>query len=236
MYNDRLLLLLDMLDITGSITQRNKVGAQRNLIFVCLVALANLVCKDLRESTPTILMQTDFGDIGIEVYLEEAPITAKNFLRYVDENRYRGGFFYRVVRLDNQPDSDVKIEVIQGGIGFGEGDLRLPPISHETTRETGILHKNGTISMARAEPGTASSEIFICVGDQPELDFGGRRNSDGQGFAAFGSVVKGMEVVRAIHRQPANGQMLTTPVKILGIKRLRKGAQFADSTVGEGSK
>jgi len=225
-----------MLDITGSITQENTVGDRRGLMLTALLVLASLVCKDLQESAPRILIQTDLGDICIEVYSEKAPITVKNFLRYVDENRYKASSFYRVVRLDNQPDNDVKIEVIQGGIGFIESDLRLPPISHETTRKTGILHKSGTISIARAEPGTASSEIFICVGDQPELDFGGRRNPDGQGFAAFGSVIKGMEVVHAIHREPADGQVLTTPVKILGIRRLKKGAIFTDSIGDEGSK
>ena len=123
------------------------MGAQRILIFFCLVALANLVCKDTRESAPLILIQTDCGDILVEVYLNEAPITAKNFLRYVAEHRYIDASFYRVVRLDNQPDNDVKIEVIQGGIGFVESDLRLLPINHETTQKTRILHKNGTISM-----------------------------------------------------------------------------------------
>lgn len=209
---------------------------RRCLMLAALLVLATLVCENLRESAPLVLMQTDLGDICIKVYSEKAPITVKNFLRYVDEDRYKEGSFYRAVTMDNQPDNDVKIEVIQGGMGFVESDLRLPPIRHETTQETGILHKNGTISMARAEPGTASSEIFICVGDQPELDFGGRRNPDGQGFAAFGRVIEGMEVVQAIHREPADGQVLTTPVKILGIRRLRKGAIFADSSGDEGSK
>jgi peptidyl-prolyl cis-trans isomerase A (cyclophilin A) len=93
----------------------------------------------------------------------------------------------------------------------------LRPIFHETTAETGILHTNGVISMARWEPGTATSEFFICVGDQPELDYGGRRNPDGQGFAAFGKVIKGMNVVKKIHVQPADGQYLNPVIPILEV-------------------
>jgi peptidyl-prolyl cis-trans isomerase A (cyclophilin A) len=175
------------------------------------------------------MLSTDLGDIIIEVYLDKAPATAANFLRYVDENRYREAQFYRVVTMDNQPNSDIKIEVIQGGIGFIESELRLGPIEHETTDKTGILHTNDVISMARAGPGTASSEFFICIGDQPELDFGGKRNPDGQGFAAFGRVVKGMDVVRKIQVQPEKNQMLIKPIRITNVKRISelKGDNYA---------
>ena len=169
---------------------------------------------------PQVLLKTELGDIQLEIYLEAAPVTAKNFFRYVDENRFEGANFYRVVTMDNQPNNDVKIEVIQGGLGYVNSDLRLESIEHETTDKTGILHKDGVISMARSRPGSASSEIFICVGDQLELDFGGKRNPDGQGFAAFGQVIKGMDVVHRIQQQPAEGQMLTTPVKILAVVRM----------------
>jgi peptidyl-prolyl cis-trans isomerase A (cyclophilin A) len=175
------------------------------------------------------LIQTDIGDITVEIYPEKAPLTADNFLRYVDEERFTSASFYRVVRLDNQPDNEVIIEVIQGGIGFAESDMRLPPIEHETTDKTGILHTDGVISMARAAPGTASSEFFICVGDQPELDFGGGRNPDGQGFAAFGRVVTGMEVVHAIHNEPATAQILVVPIRILGVRRMKKKSALVDS-------
>jgi peptidyl-prolyl cis-trans isomerase A (cyclophilin A) len=99
-------------------------------------------------------------------------------------------------------------------------ETSLPPIAHETTTQTGILHKDGVISMARLEPGTATSEFFICVGDQPELDFGGKRNPDGQGFAAFGRVIKGMEVVRRIQQQPDKKQFLDPVIKITQFKLL----------------
>ena len=123
--------------------------------------------------------------------------------------------------MGNQPKNDIKIEVIQGGIGFVESPLRLAPIRHVTTSETGLRHKNGVISMARSEPGTASSEFFICIGDQPELDFGGKRNPDGQGFAPFGKVIDGMDIVKNIQEEPDDGQMLTSPIKIEVIKRMQ---------------
>jgi len=169
---------------------------------------------------PMVQMMTDFGTIEIELYLNKATVTVTNFLKYMDENRYEDFHFYRVVHLNNQPDNDVKIEVIQGGLGFDKHPMELPPIQHETTEKTGILHEDGTISMARLEPGTASSEIFICIGDQPELDFGGKRNPDEQGFAAFGKVIFGMDIVRQIQLMPESEQMLDKIVKIKSIKRI----------------
>ncbi len=172
------------------------------------------------NENPTVLINTELGDILVEIYVSDAPITAANFLKYVDNNLFDGASFYRVVTMNNQPNKDVKIEVIQGGLGFGESERRFPPIEHETTAKTGIKHKDGVISMARDEPGSASSEIFICINDQPELDFGGKRNPDGQGFAAFGKVIEGMDVVRKIHKQPADGQMLNPKIKIFSISRI----------------
>jgi peptidyl-prolyl cis-trans isomerase A (cyclophilin A) len=117
--------------------------------------------------------------------------------------------------MDNQPDNDIKIEVIQGGPGRQGRERQLPPIEHETTEATGIKHLDGVISMARNRPGSATSEFFICIGDQPSLDFGGMRNRDGQGFAAFGRVIKGMDVVREIQQlEPDGGQYLEEPVPI----------------------
>lgn len=170
---------------------------------------------------PRIIIKTELGDITVEIFQEAAPITASNFLRYVDENRFKDSCFYRIVRMDNQPDNDIKIEVIQGGLYTTDQDKMLPPIAHETTEKTGILHRDGVISMARLEPGTATSEFFICVGDQPELDFGGKRNPDGQGFSSFGKVVSGLDVVRKIHQQPTEGQILVPKVKIFDIVRVK---------------
>ena len=160
------------------------------------------------------IISTELGDIELVLYLEEAPQTAGNFIWLCKYDAYKNASFYRVVRLDNQPYNDVKIEVIQGGLFDDEKIEAEPLIAHETTRETGILHLDGTLSMARNEPGSASTEIFICIGDQPDLDFGGRRNPDGQGFAAFGKVVKGMNVVRDIQALPDTAQFLIDRVVI----------------------
>lgn len=187
-----------------------------------IIALISVGCDNGHADDPAVVLQTEVGDIILEIHLQKAPLTARNFLRYVDEGRFSETSFYRTVTLANQPNDTVKIEVIQGGIGFVESDSRLPPIAHETTAQTGILHKDGVISMARAAPGTASSEFFICIGDQPELDYGGKRNPDGQGFAAFGRVIAGMDVVRTIHRQPASGQILVKPVRISAVRRIDK--------------
>ena len=164
-------------------------------------------------------MKTELGSIQLELYPDRAPITVSNFLRYVDQNRYEDLHFYRVVHMENQPDNDVKIEVIQGGLGFDKHPMELPAIIHETTDKTGLRHLNGILSMARLEPGTASSEIFICINEQPELDFGGRRNPDGQGFSAFGKVISGMDVVRKIQLLPETKQMLDIVVKVNSIQR-----------------
>ncbi len=184
--------------------------------------LGVLLGSSCSKPATQVELLTSQGRIVVSVFEGAAPVTATNFLRYVDEHRFEGATFYRVVTMQNQPNNDVKIEVIQGGLSFsGEHPNNLPPIRHETTEETGILHKDGVISMARVEPGTAAGEIFICVGDQPELDFGGKRNPDGQGFAAFGKVVEGMEVVRAIQELPEEKQMLVDPVKIISVQRIR---------------
>jgi len=170
------------------------------------------------QHNPTIIFETELGNITVELYPDKAPITANNFLQYVEENRLQEATFYRTVTLDNQPGSEVKIEVIQGGLYEDNHPDALPPIEHETTERTGILHKDGVISLARYGPGSATCEFFICVGDQPSLDFGGSRNGDGQGFAAFGKVIDGMDVVHKIHHSPANDQYLEPRIKIESVE------------------
>lgn len=171
-----------------------------------------------RSTGVRVVIRTEAGEIEVEVDTVRAPVTSSNFLRYVDAGAYTGGTFYRVVRDDNQPDNTVKIDVIQGG--RPRGTAGFPAIELERTTVTGLLHADGAISMARAGPDTATAEFFICVGAQPELDYGGRRNADGQGFAAFGRVVRGMDVVRRIHAAPAQAQQLTPPIAILGMARV----------------
>ena len=168
-----------------------------------------------------VMLETDAGNIELALYPEVAPRSAGSFLDHLDQGLYDGGAFYRVVRTDNDNGSPV-IEVIQGGVtGPAQG---LPPVQHETTGQTGITHLDGTVSLGRTEPGTASgAAFFITIGEHPSLDFGGMRNSDGLGFAAFGRVTSGKDTVRRIHRQestaPADnayieGQMLNEPVTI----------------------
>ncbi len=166
-----------------------------------------------------VVMQTAAGDIEIEVDTARAPATVANFLKYVDAELYDDGRFHRTVRLDNQPDNAVKIEVIQGAATNARPSDFFPAIALERTSMTGLSHKDGAVSMARSAPDSATHEFFICIGDQPELDFGGKRNADGQGFAAFGRVVRGMDVVRKIQAAPAKAQTLTPPIQIIRARR-----------------
>lgn len=170
--------------------------------------------------TVRVVIETELGEIEVEIEVERAPGTARNFLRYVDEGFYNGGQWHRTVLRDNQPDNDIRIEVIQGGVNPEREGERYEPIPLERTTATGLSHRDGTISMARFAPDSAVSDIFICIGDQPSLDFGGLRNPDGQGFAAFGRVTRGMDIVRAIQRSPHDGQRLTPPITITRARRI----------------
>ena len=167
---------------------------------------------------PHVVIATTLGRIEIEIDTVKAPISGANFLGYVDAKFYDRGSFHRTVTMANQPNNAVKIEVIQAG-----ADTTLhqqsPPSPLERTSVTGLKHRAGTISMARTGRDTARDQFFLCVTDQPELNFGGKRNPDGQGFAAFGRVVAGMDVVRKIQQSPAEGQRLTPPVAITRIVR-----------------
>jgi peptidyl-prolyl cis-trans isomerase A (cyclophilin A) len=150
-----------------------------------------------------VVLETDKGEIEIEIDLARAPITAGNFLKYLDGGLYDGGRFTRTVRPNTENRTDYPIQVIQATINPARRAEAFPAIALERTNTTGILHKNGVISMARSNAAdTATNQFFICIGDQPELDFGGKRNADGQGFAAFGRVIIGMDVVEAIQRSP----------------------------------
>ncbi|MCB0804586.1 MAG: peptidylprolyl isomerase [Bacteroidales bacterium] len=169
------------------------------------------------NNNPHALIITEDATIEIELFPEKAPLTVQNFIRYCKEGRYKNSSFYRTLRPGNQPGNTTQIELIQGGLKADNHPLMLPPIAHESTLKTGIFHEDGVISMARNEPGTATSEFFICIGSQPELDHGGKRNPDGEGFAAFGKVVEGMEFVKKYQYYHANGQYLEPPVRILDI-------------------
>jgi len=184
-----------------------------------ILMLAMLNNSYSTNNTIEIIIDTEMGPVILELFPEKAPITVSNFLRYVDENRFEDFHFYRTVHLKNQPKNDIKIEVIQGGLKSINHPKLLNPIPHETTAATTIKHLDGTISMARTNPGTANSEIFICINNQPSLDFNGKRNPDGQGFAAFGRVKSGMEVVRKIQNKPSKNQILKPIIKVKSIRR-----------------
>lgn len=173
------------------------------------------------NTNPIVDIETPLGTISVEIDAKHAPGTAANFLGYVDNGEYDGSRFYRTVTPDNQPNDAIRIAVIQGGMASLDDYPRrdAPSVDLERTSVTGLRHLDGTISMARMTPDSANSEFFICVGDQPDLDFGGMRNPDGQGFAAFGQVVDGMDVVHAINTSPYEGQHLTPPISIVSIKR-----------------
>jgi peptidyl-prolyl cis-trans isomerase A (cyclophilin A) len=174
------------------------------------------------QALPRVLIRTTLGDIEAEVDSAHAPVTAANFLRYVDLGFYsKFGRFHRTVRAGNQGDSKIKIDVIQAGLEPYRAKL-FAPIALERTNVTGLRHLDGTVSMAREDPNSATSDFFICIGDQPSLDFRGKRNPDGQGFAAFGRVLRGMSVVNKIHDSPAIDQTLMPAIRILGIVRVSR--------------
>lgn len=198
------------------------------IMLICLMVFSN--CHNMNSKNyPKVLIKTEMGNIKLELYADKAPITVQNFLRYINEKRLQGINFYRTVTTepDNQPDKTVKIDVIQGGYAphlLPQGTTiaqLLPPIAHESTDKTGIKHQDGTISMARDAPGTAQAEFFICIGTQPELDFGGKRNPDGAGFAAFGRVIEGMDIVHKIHAEPNENQVLDPRVDILSVEIIK---------------
>lgn len=173
---------------------------------------------------------TTAGEIRFELFPNKAPLTVANFLKYVEGGHFEGGSFYRVVRMDNQEQNTVKIEVIQGGLAGKEEAVSFDPIVLERTSETGLKHRHGTLSIARSEPDSGTSEFFICINDQPSLDYGGERNPDGQGFTAFGRVIDGMEIVKRIQEMETipsdpdkseytSGQSLVEPVLFVSFER-----------------
>ena len=203
--------------ILGTKLRRTLAGLLASGLF-CVPAHA-------QEEGIAIEMTTEAGIIEVVLDPARAPVTVSNFMRYVDAGQYNGGVFHRTVTMDNQPNNDVKIEVIQGAVNPDFRDDSYPPnsgidpIPLERTSMTGLLHVDGAISMARIGPDTATSGFFFCIGDQPELDFGGKRNPDGQGFAAFGRVTLGMDVIRKIQMSPRENQRLSPPITITRVER-----------------
>ena len=197
---------------------------KRCIFFLLLALTAGMLWSCHAASDPDkphVIIRTSAGDIEVELYLRQAPKTAGAFLSYVDSGFYKNSSFYRVLNADNQVMGAAESRLIQGGIWKTDHKraVSIPGVPHETTKETHLLHLNGTISLARDKPGTGTTEFFICVGDQPGFDYGGENNPDGQGYAAFGKVVGGMDIVRAIYDRPENNQSFTPPVPIYSISR-----------------
>ncbi len=206
--------------------RRGRTGPGRRAVLAGLAVLPLLPSSGPAQAAaaPQVSISTALGDFTVEVYPDRAPLSAADFLGYVDKGLLDNQSVYRIVSMANQPDTvRAKIEVIQFGWRAADGNddapPPLPPIAHEPTSVTGLKHQDGTLSMARLAPGTASNAFFICIGDQPELDFGGRRNPDGQGFAAFGRVVDGMDVVRRIFAKAEAEDRLKSPIPILQARR-----------------
>jgi peptidyl-prolyl cis-trans isomerase A (cyclophilin A) len=175
-----------------------------------------------RPAPPVVVVfETELGTITMDVDVVRAPVTAANFLKYVDGRFYDNGVINRAVRLDNQTRSDVLIEVIQFQSDRAKSKELFAAIPLERTSTTGLRHVDGVLSMARAGADTATSSFFITIGDQPSLDFGGKRNADGQGFAAFGRVTAGMDVVRKIQTSKTGTsgaygtETLEPPIKVI---------------------
>jgi peptidyl-prolyl cis-trans isomerase A (cyclophilin A) len=203
--------------------------SRRSILLASIAAVSGLPvkAKPLAERGSGVFAQivTPLGKIRLQVDTGHAPISAGNFLEFIDKGLFVATQFYRSVHPENDQNPS-KISVLQGGVVNRK--KFLPAIAHETTQKTGLLHLDGTLSVGRIAPGTGSAgSFFICIGKQPELDFGGHRNPDGQGFAAFGRVTHGMELVRTIWNRPTNGtdgsiaaQMIQSPVEILSIQRV----------------
>ncbi|HVZ98235.1 MAG TPA: peptidylprolyl isomerase [Chitinophagaceae bacterium] len=194
-----------------------------NIAFLSGVLLAS--CHQQKKyRQPAVKIETSYGDIIVELYPDKAPKTVAAFLSYVDAGYYKGGSFYRVLKSEDQPSSSFKSDLIQGGIWQTKNKMQtgIPGIPLETTQQTGLHHHDGTISLARLGPNTGSTEFFILIGDEAgkDYDYGGDANEDKQGFAAFGQVVDGMEVVKQIHEQPDYNTSFTQPIAISNIVKL----------------
>lgn len=190
------------------------------LLFFVLVCF--LGCAEKSNSgNPVVVIETKYGEIEIELYINKAPKTAGAFLSYVDSGFYENTSFYRVLNMNNQPSNAPKTEILQGGLWRTKNEKArsISGIPHESTGTTGVKHKDGVLSVARLAPGTANCEFFICIDDQPGLDEGGENVEDKLGYAAFGKVIRGMNVVRKIYMQNDRNQYLDPPVAIYNIKR-----------------
>lgn len=190
------------------------------LVPLIIIATVLFGCSSPDHTNPHVVIVTRQGDIKIELYPDKAPKSVDAFLTYIKRGYYKNASFYRVLNDDNQPSNAPKAALIQGGTYRSQPRLNdtLPGIPHESTDKTKLLHTDGAVSLARTAPGTATTEFFICIGDQPGFDFGGENNPDKQGYASFGKVIKGMDIVRRIYNMPESDQYFDPPVAIFRIE------------------
>lgn len=171
---------------------------------------------------PRVILETALGTFAVLLHADRAPLTVANFLAYVDSGRYDGSSIFRIVSPANQEPADpVRISVIHGGTRPLAAD-NLPMIPLEGTVQTGLCHRHGTLSMGRDEPDSAEGDFFVCIGDQPHFDHGGTRHPDGLGFAAFGEVCEGMDVVEAIFAAAGPGEYLAPEAEIRILRAYRR--------------
>lgn len=185
------------------------------------LALAGCATVPTDPQRPRVALETSAGRIVLALDAQAAPVSSCNFIGYVVFGDYAGGSFVRTVVRATNTASPNPIDVIQAATPRGSDDASRPPIMLERTRDTGLRHRAGTVSMARDGPDTATSSFFIVTEDTPSLDFGGGRNPDGQGFAAFGTVIQGLDIARRIQRMPADAEeQLVAPVAIRSARLL----------------
>ena len=194
---------------------------RRTVLAGTLCAAASPV---LAQDVVRVAIRTSKGPITAELYAAKAPLTVKNFLRYADARLLDKSTFYRVSHVPNAPDKGL----VEGGLR-GDPKKVLKPVAHESTAKTGLTHKDGTLSMARRNPGTATADFFVVVGDQTGFDADPTGENDKDGFAAFGQITEGMDVIHAIFAAPLSrnagvgamkGEMLSPPVQIISVRRL----------------
>lgn len=184
------------------------------------IGLTSCATTTNAQDAPRVVIETDAGRMVVELDLARAPLSTCNFLSYVADGDYDGGRFFRTVVRATNTGNPNPIDVIQAATPRGDDDDLRPPIPLERTRDTGLSHLAGTISMARNGPDTATSSFFIVTQDTPALDFGGGRNPDGQGFAALGRVIEGLDVARRIQMSPANSEERLTPPIVIRSARI----------------
>jgi peptidyl-prolyl cis-trans isomerase A (cyclophilin A) len=186
-----------------------------------ILAILFYSCNHPNYKNPHVLIVTSFGDIEVELYPEKAPKTVAAFLSFVDSGFYKNSSFYRVIMLEGLSSAG-NVGLVQGGI-WQTNDKQHPfvqGVAHESTKLTGLSHINGTISLARTTPGSGNTEFFICIGDQSQFDYGNGLGADTVGFAAFGSVFKGMTIVRKIQSERSHDQHFDQKIVINKIERL----------------